>query len=92
MIIVTAKVKKGIDAARDSGEMNMFAVRRVVNWLAENGFGDAADWVLENQRLYSRGISQGFGTKAEEKKGTVPDVVAMPDAPVAVVKKKKGDS
>ena len=59
-IRVPAKVFDGIEAVRLSGKTNMFDLSEVVKLAIEMDFFDAAMWIENNRRKYSRGIFCGF--------------------------------
>jgi len=59
-IIVSEAVHEGLTAAKVSGAHNMFDRPAVINWLIDNGFDEAADWVIYHKEEYSEGIFHGF--------------------------------
>jgi len=60
MVKVQNSVMEGLEACRDSGEHNMFDRHGVIHWLNDNGYYDAALWVLNNKSLYTEGVFTGF--------------------------------
>ena len=57
---VPRHVLGGIEAVRSSGECNMFDVPCVQQVAHRRGFYEAALWVGEHQKLYAKGIFNGF--------------------------------
>ena len=62
-VIVTAEVMEGLEAVRLSGKTNMFDVNRVIELALQMGHVEAAMWVYDNRRLYSRAILVGFAVE-----------------------------
>ena len=59
---VPADVLEGIELVRESGETNMFDIRRVSSLAQRFGYPETAAWLLEeeNQRAYVRRMFSGF--------------------------------
>ena len=65
-VIVPAQVLNGLEAVRVSGKTNMFDAPRVIELALQMGYVDAAMWVYDNRRLYSRAILAGFAVEAAD--------------------------
>lgn len=65
-IPVPVKVMEGLEAARASGNANMLDRNRVIEFLEQMGFDQAATWIAENREEYSKGIFVGFSAKEGE--------------------------
>ena len=62
---VPKDVLDGLEAVRLSGLSNMFD-RPVVARLAEEmGYGETAEWIVSNKRLYAEGIFKGFAAQED---------------------------
>lgn len=57
---VSQDVLEGLEAARDSGEYNMFDFNGVQVWLSDNDYYATVVWLEENKKDYGRGIFEGF--------------------------------
>ncbi len=53
------KVKKQILAVRDTGETNMFDIRRVQEIVLREGYEELFDFLVENTGAYARFILTG---------------------------------
>ena len=65
-VIVPAQVMDGLEAVRVSGKTNMFDAPRVIELALQMGHVDAALWVYDNRRLYSRAILAGFAVETAD--------------------------
>ena len=66
-VLAPRAVLDGIEAVRQSGQVNMFDVPAVICLACELGHHTAADWIATNMGFYSAGIFRGFVANCEGK-------------------------
>jgi len=59
-IKITQQIFNGIEFVRKSGEYNMLDRYTVARMCNERGYYDAAIWITENERLYTRLLFEGY--------------------------------
>lgn len=60
MIKVSQAIKDGIDVVRVSGKVNMFDYNMVMKLAFEMEYHETVNWMVENKKLYAKGLFEGF--------------------------------